>query len=847
LPDLSRRLLATLAFVLLLSACTPASKGVRSDAASSANSDQSALPSVAKITEGLARHAGFLDLYLDSALAKVYWRLDVPDAAGNCGELLYVESLRSGLGSNPVGLDRGQLGAQRVVELRRVGRRLLLVAPNLDFRARTDNRDERLAVEGSFAQSVLWSGKVIAEGANSGFLVDLTPFLVRDAHGSAATLERSGQGTFQLDSSRSFFEPANTLAFPDNVELEATLTLKSSKPGPLLRGVTPDPHSVTLVQHHSFIRLPDDTYRPRSFDPQSGSFGTGFADYAAPLDAKMQVRWLERHRLEKLDPSAETSPAKEPIVYYVDRGAPPRIREALIDGASWWTAAFEAAGFENAFRVELLPEGAHPLDLRYNVIQWVHRRTRGWSYGGTITDPRTGEILKGHVSLGSLRVRQDRRIFEGLLGTDHSGTGRADDPVELALARIRQLSAHEVGHTLGLSHNFAASSYGRASVMDYPAPWLHVDAATKSIDSSRAYGTGVGAWDLQAIRYAYTQASPTQDESEVLAAILTENRRRMLVFITDRDARPAGGAHPLAHLWDNGSDPATELDNVMEVRRAALHRFGTQNVRKGRAQADLAQVFVPVYLYHRFQVEAAIKLIGAVDYDYAVVGRSETHVRAIDATTQRRALQSVLRTLDPAELDIDEATLSLLLPPPPGAPAGNRELFGGQTGPTFDAMGAAAAAADEVLRLLLHPERCMRLVDSRRRDEAQLGLAEVLDVLRDHFFPRATTTARLRPILHTEQRLYLNHLVALSSDKNTPHAVRVVCEEHLRDLHRRLERAAESPTNANARVLAGDLQRFFEKREWTAGPSYEPLSLPPGSPIGSESPACVFGSVSPAS
>jgi hypothetical protein len=406
----------------------------------------------------MERRDGLLPLWLDRKGGKLLVEVPAPGAPsadgtgerpGEVGRYLYVEGLLTGLGSNPVGLDRGQIGETRLVSLRWVGNRLLFQAENLRYRALGDDPLEARAVDESFADAVLWGGELVAREGDRA-LVDFTSFVARDAHDVTGTLRRTEQGSYSLDAARSAVDMDACLAFPDNLELEAVLTFGTSgDPGWEVASASAHGASFSVVQHHSLIRLPDDGYEPRVFHPSSCFYEVAFSDYGAPLDRPILTQWVVRHRLEKVDPSAERSPAVEPLVYHLDPGTPEPVRSALIEGASWWNQAFEAAGFEDAFRVEMLPEDAHPLDVRYNVIQWVHRATRGWSYGGGVVDPRTGEMIKGHVTLGSLRVRQDRLIFEGLAGTGATGTGAPDDPVEMALARIRQLSAHEVGHTLG--------------------------------------------------------------------------------------------------------------------------------------------------------------------------------------------------------------------------------------------------------------------------------------------------------------------------------------------------------------------------------------------------------------
>jgi len=790
-------------------------------------------------TKLLARRAGLLTTWLDVKAGKLLLELPRPSGPqGECGEFLYLEGIRTGLGSNSVGLDRGQSGEARVVRFRRVGARVLLEQPNLRYRALSRDSSEKRAVRESFATSVLWAGELAAEAADGRLLVDFTSFVVRDAHGSAATLKGAGQGTFALDKERSVLDAGECRSFSDNLEFEALLTFAGDDPGPEVRATAPTPQAITLVQHQSLVRLPDAQYTPRVYDPRSGSFAVLFADYAQPVSADIDTRWLVRHRLEKLDPTAARSRVKKPIVYYVDAGAPEPIRSALVEGASWWAQAFEAAGFIDAFQVKLLPADADPLDVRYNVIQWVHRATRGWSYGGGVIDPRTGEMLKGQVTLGSLRIRQDRLIFEGLAGADRTGSGAADDPVQLALARIRQLAAHEVGHTLGFSHNFAASTYGgRASVMDYPAPLVGI-RPDSTLDLSRAYATGVGVWDVQMVRYAYSQFGSLQAERAGLAEILSENRDKHYIYMSDDDTRPAGAAHPLAAMWDNGDDPAAELVHELAVRRIALAHFGERAIPPHTAQSTLAEVLVPLYFHHRYALEAAAKSVGGLDYSYAVRGDGSLPARPVAAARQRAALAAVLGTLDPAVLDLPEPLLGQLVPPSLDYPA-HREFFGSHTSPVFDALGAAATAADITLATLLPPERLARLVDFHRRDATLPALGEVLDAIVQRVFTAPAPTApRLGEIRRTVQGVTVRRLLAAVSLGTQTTSVRAGLESTLRRLAADLERDArggESADRALRATLAGDIAR------WLARPSAAPAGaalpgmppeLPPGPPIG---------------
>jgi hypothetical protein len=812
----------------------PPAQGAKEAPAAEAPASQAAtLPTIAKATAGAEKRGGLLTFYVDRRKGKVW--LEVPPATGKGGEVgsyLYQESIATGLGSNPVGLDRGQLGDTRIVTLRRVGGRVLVEQPNLKFRALSEDPAERRAVHDSFATSILWAGEITAQDPDGGALVDFTSFLVRDAHEIAARLKMAQQGSWSLDKERSVVDPENCKAFPDNVELEALLTYQSSDPGELVRGTAPTAGAVTLVQHHSLIRLPDPGYKPRAFDPRSGYFGVEFKDYAAPIAAPVDVRYLARHRLEKVDPTAARSRVKKPLVYYIDPGAPEPIRSALIEGASWWKQAFDKAGFIDAFEVKVLPPDADPLDVRYNVVQWVHRSTRGWSYGGGVIDPRTGEILKGHVTLGSLRVRQDRLIFEGLEGADKSGSGAPDDPVRLSLARIRQLAAHEVGHSLGLAHNFAASTYGRASVMDYPAPLVGITADNK-LDFSQVYAIGTGEWDAQAIRYGYSEVAPGTDEKAALAAIMKDGLSRGLIFLTDQDARAEGSASPITHLWDNGPDAAEGLRHELAVRKIGLAGFGEHNIAPGEPLALLQEVLVPLYFHHRYQLEAASKVVGGLQYTNALRGDGQPASKPVDGAAQRRALAAILDSISPEALDLPEPVIDLLLPRPAEYTA-NEEMFTGLTAPTFDPLSAATTGADLAMRLLLRPERAARLVDFHRRDPSLPGLEEVLKGLREKLFTGAAPKGeRLAEVRRAEQWVLVRRLIGLAGDPKAAPGVRSRVEAELRALAAIKTGSDEASDRAQSAFLAREIERYLDRRasaETARNP--EPPPAPPGQPIG---------------
>lgn len=645
-------------------------------------------------------------------------------------------------------------------------------------------------------------------------------------------LKRTNQGDYSTDNSRSAVFLPNTRAFPRNSEIEVTLTFTGSNPGRYVQDVTPFPRAITVREHHSFIALPDDKYRRRVNQPGSGFYGIEYADYATPVGDPIRQRFIARHRLEKRDPAAAISEPVTPIVYYLDRGVPEPIRSALLDGARWWSQAFEAAGFHNAFRVEILPEGADPLDVRYNVIQWIHRATRGWSLGGAIVDPRTGEILKGIVQLGSLRVRQDYLIAEGLLSPYTDGTEQSPEAMAMALARLRQLAAHEVGHTLGLEHNYIASSQGRASVMDYPHPLVTL-RPDGTIDLTNAYASGIGEWDKVAIAYGYGSTGGG-DERTALDQVLAKAHERGITFLSDQDARPSGSAHPNAHLWDNGADAAAELERVLQVRRSALNRFGEAAIRRNMPLATLEEVLVPLYLHHRYQLEAAVKVVGGQYYTYALRGDGQEPLRPASAAEQEHALAALMKTLDPSELTLSPSLLSQLPPRPLEYPA-HRELFRRNTDPVFDAISPAATAADMTISLLLDPARASRLVQQHALSSSLPGLNDVIDRLLATTFERKGGTDYERAIGRVIQQVVVSRLIGLAHDGGLPD-VRAQAGLALDRIRSRATEAAKSGSDterAHFLLIATDIQRFEERPFKEDAPVVAP-GPPPGMPIGDE-------------
>lgn len=664
------------------------------------------------------QYSGFFNFSYEEKTDKIFLEVEKLNE-----DFLYVYSLASGIGSNDIGLDRGQIGDGVVVQFQKMGNKLLLIQPNLQYRANTTNDLERKSVEQAFARSVLFGFPIVSE-KDQKYTIDLTPFLLQDTHGVIESLAKSKQGKYKLDTTKSAIALERVKAFPKNVEFEALLTFKGEPKGNYIKSVTPNASLVSVIQHHSFVELPDNQYQSRVFDPRSGAISISYYDYASPIQEPMLKRFVTRHRLEKKNPRAKKSEAKEPIIYYLDPGTPEPVRSALLDGARWWNEAYEEIGYSNAFQVKMLPKDADPMDVRYNVIQWVHRSTRGWSYGASVVDPRTGEIIKGHVSLGSLRIRQDFLIAQALMNQPFATNDANYEPMlQMALARIRQLSAHEVGHTIGFAHNFAASTNNRSSVMDYPHPTVKI--TNGKIDLSEAYATGIGLWDKVTVAYSYAEFPSAEAEKEGLQKILNDAYKAGHRFISDADARPAGGAHAKAHLWDNGKSASEELENVLKVRELAIKNFSKENIRSYEPYTVLEDVFVPLYFFHRYQTEATSKLIGGLEYNYATKNDGQLIVQTVDAKMQREALKAILKTIDAKTLKIPEDKLALF-PPRAFGYGRSRESFKGNTGVAFDALAPATTASDMTLRFLFHPERIARLLQQKSLNPNQLGFDEML-------------------------------------------------------------------------------------------------------------------------
>ena len=778
-------------------------------------------PTISEKTKELTITEGFFDYYFDEAKGQLWLKIDKLNQ-----EFLYVNFLAAGVGSNDIGLDRSQIGGQRVVYFEKRGAKLFLIQPNLYYTARSNNELEKKSVREAFASSVLHAFTIEAQEDDS-YLIDLTPFLIRDAHNVTERLRSMNEGTFSLDKNRSALYAEGTFNFPKNTEFETMLTFSGNNPGGQVRSVVPSPTDITIRQHHSFVELPDDNYTPRLYDPRGGFYATSFMDYATPIDEPMRIQFINRHRLQKKDPNAEISEAIEPIVYYLDNGTPEPVRSALLDGARWWNEAFEETGYKDAFQVKILPDDAHPLDIRYNVINWVHRSTRGWSYGGSIVDPRTGEIIKGNVLLGSLRVRQDYMIATGLLAPFEEGTEEDPRMMEMALARIRQLSAHEIGHTLGIYHNFAASVNDRASVMDYPHPKVNI--VGDQLDLSDAYDTGIGEWDKVTITFGYQDFPEGIDEEVALNEILEKAHTDGLRYISDNDARPQGGAHPTAHLWDFGENVSNQLSYILEVRKIALDNFGENNIPTGMSMTHLEDVLVPIYLFHRYQLEATVKLIGGFDYTYKLRGDNQPTPSVVEAAIQRKALAEMLEAIQPEVLALPTNLLEIIPPRPAGIP-NSRELFRGNTGPSLDALGIAGTTANITLSLILNPQRANRLVEYSTWND-NVSLEEVINEIIEATWKQKTHNDNE---YHQRIQQVVNHwvivnLIRLHASNQANPLTKAIVLGKLNEVADMLKQRKEDVFAQHAVFMINTY--LSDPLEFEIPNSSSP---PPGSPIGSD-------------
>ncbi len=761
-------------------------------------------------------YEGFMNFSYNNDSGKIILEINKLDS-----EFMYINSLSRGVGNNDLGLDRGQLGDSRVVYFTKRGNKILLIQPNLRYVSNSSNYLENKAVKEAFARSVLFGFDIIEKTKDS-YKIDITSFLIRDAHGVSQRLRYSNSGSYTLNKSMSAIDLDRTKAFPKNIEFDVLLTFTGNPSGNLVRSVTPTASNLTVNQHHSFVELPDNNYKKRKFDPRSGSNPFIVYDYSTPIDDKLEQRFIVRHRLNKKYPKQEISEPVEPIVYYIDNGTPEPVKSALIEGGNWWNQAFESAGYKDAFRIEVLPEDADPMDVRYNLIQWIHRSTRGWSYGASIVDPRTGEIIKGQVSLGSLRVRQDYMILSGLIDNPNDIKNKSLIK-KTSLDRIRQLSAHEIGHTLGFAHNYISSANNRSSVMDYPHP--KIDIVNGNINIDNAYSKNIGDWDKVSVRYAYTDFQENENEDVKLNDIIEEAVNKGLYFLSDSDSRPVGSANPFSHLWDNGEFPYKELDKLLKVRDLALKNIDLDNLVDGEPYDRIEDILVPIYMLHRYQIESAAKAIGGVDYLYFVKNKNNDKVKFVDSKLQKESLKSLLNVLNPKNLVLPTNLIQILSPRSFRNPR-TRENFESNTGVTFDYINASSSIINHTLTFLMNPERINRIYQQNMFGENILMLDDYLTIISNSIFSNKRMSPYESSINKNTSSLFLDHLFLTFNNSNTNDLSKSVILSSIMNTKEKLS----SNLNDYNRFLVNKINGFIDNPD-----KYIPVEktkIPDGSPIG---------------
>ncbi|WP_076073004.1 zinc-dependent metalloprotease [Sphingomonas montana] len=772
--------------------------------------------------------SALLPVRVDPNDNKVLVTLPPAGADGVAGRFLCSAAIKTGMGSARIRIDRGMQGETQLLAFRRLGRKMAVTFENPKYRATGDAAVQQGA-RASFPFSTVALLDIVASTPGGGATVDLAPFLTGDTLKLADALNTDGKGYKPADR-LSAVDPASVRVFPDNIEMEAVQTYVSDTPGREVDTIAPDGRQVSFTVHHSLIRLPGPGFVPRKFDIRSGAHATQVYDFGTPLGQPVLVEYANRFRLEKVDPAAARSRVKKPILFYIDNAAPEPIRTALAEGVAWWNQAFDAAGFINAFQVRILTPDIDPQDVRYNIVNWADRQTRSWSYGGGIIDPRTGEIVKGNVVLGALRVRQNIAIFEALVGTAQNGDGGPNDPVRAALARIRQLGAHEVGHAIGFVHNFAGSLQNRSSVMDYPNARVRI--VDGRLDLGDAYATGIGRWDTYTVDWLYGQPAPGGSVDADAARKAAAIERVGLRFLTDTDGRAADLAVPGDNMWTDGDDGVADLAQVMAVRRIALDGFGPRVLLPGEPLSNLRRKFVPVWLYHRYQVDALGKRIGGIDYRYAVVGGATPPPAPVAAADQVAAIDAMLGTLSAAELAVPPA-LALRLSSGTNAgadPQFDTEVFATAGAAAFDPLVATDVAAQVTLDSLLAPARLTRVYLQHAQDPALPGLELLLDRL-----VAATVDRRATAV---ERRIAHRTILSIAQARQDP----ATSIDVAAILDGRLRTVADRFATASARTEDGDWQRGMAallrdadrlKAEIDKTRRTEP-AIPPGMPIGGD-------------